>query len=269
MPIKRSNEMVMLAYFLAKYGEKSQNGANLAPVEFSEQSLQGILKSFYPHLGDGRTLKKFVNSMRQTVNFFREPQNTSEWLRKYRDEHPWLKLSRNQLWLELQRLRGVREMQAVSRKSSRRRQKFSRDVTEVDLPSSFQLDYKYRTRRKIASAKRREQQLLHDYQQWLLKKERYLTAAKYQQLRCDGYEAPRHNLIEGKSSASREHIRMAVGQLLDYEFQGKYMFGELNKAILLPTKPEQDSIAWLKPLKIAVIWPERSNFVDNANGIFA
>jgi hypothetical protein len=62
---------------------------------------------------------------------------------------------------------------------------------------------------------------------------------------------------------------MAVGQLLDYEFQGKYMFGELNKAILLPTKPEQDSIAWLKPLKIAVIWPERSNFVDNANGIFA
>jgi hypothetical protein len=183
--------------------------------------------------------------------------------------HPKSNISHRRVseWIESKLNEQERTQRGVAHPPTPPR-KISREVTKVDLPTNFQLDYKFRTRRKIARARRREQQLLHDYQQWLLKQERQLIAAKYQQLRCDGYEEARHNLIEAKSSASREHIRMAVGQLLDYAFQGKTKLGELNKAILLPKKPEQDSIAWLKPLNIAVIWPEESNFLDTANGLF-
>jgi hypothetical protein len=129
----RSDEMTMLAYFLAKYGVKSPQASdgtkgtrgrrtkNLPPKELAGQSFRKIFESFYPLLGDGRTLKKFVGSMNGLVNnYFRIPEKMDDWLRKYQDEHPWLKLSRDQLWSELQRLRGTRETQVASRTASRR-----------------------------------------------------------------------------------------------------------------------------------------------------
>ena len=120
MPIKRSNEMVMLAYFLAKYGEKSQEGRSLAPKELEGQPFDKIFESFYPQLGGGRTLRTFIGSMNPTVRYFRNSKNVDHWLRNYQDEHPWLKHSRDQLWSELQRLRGTTELQVVSPKVSRR-----------------------------------------------------------------------------------------------------------------------------------------------------
>jgi hypothetical protein len=100
--------MAMLAYFIAKYGVKLPQGRkrNQPPRELEGQSFDRILESFYPQLGRGRTLKKFVNSMKGEVSYFR--QSTDEWLRKYRHGHPWLRLSRDELWSELQRLRDGR-----------------------------------------------------------------------------------------------------------------------------------------------------------------
>ena len=62
---------------------------------------------------------------------------------------------------------------------------------------------------------------------------------------------------------------MAVGQLLDYAFQGKEKLGEPNKAILLPKKPDNNIEKWLLSLKISVIWREKRFFLDNANGQFS
>jgi hypothetical protein len=87
-------------------------------------------------------------------------------------------------------------------------------------------------------------------------------------LQCDGHEEIRKNLIEAKSSASREHIRMAVGQLLDYAFQGRTKLQGLHLAVLLPAKPAKDVEAWLDSLNIKLIWPDGTGFVDNANGQF-
>ena len=87
-------------------------------------------------------------------------------------------------------------------------------------------------------------------------------------LYCDGYEAERRNLIEAKSCASRESLRMAVGQLLDYAYRGKQELGELNKAVLLPEAPSQEDVNWLKSLDIAVAWPKGEAFVDTAGGQF-
>ena len=75
-------------------------------------------------------------------------------------------------------------------------------------------------------------------------------------------------MIEAKSSISREHIRMAVGQLLDYAFQGEKEFGKPNMGILLPEEPDPNSVDWLQPLKISLIWRKKAAFLDNANGQF-
>ena len=61
---------------------------------------------------------------------------------------------------------------------------------------------------------------------------------------------------------------MAVGQLLDYEFQGRAKFGGLNKAILLPEKLDRNVTDWLQHLNIRVIHRQGQSFIDNANGQF-
>jgi hypothetical protein len=61
---------------------------------------------------------------------------------------------------------------------------------------------------------------------------------------------------------------MAVGQLLDYAFQGEKEFGKPNMGILLPEEPDPNSVDWLQPLKISLIWRKKQDFLDNANGRF-
>jgi hypothetical protein len=87
-------------------------------------------------------------------------------------------------------------------------------------------------------------------------------------LRCDAYEKITCNLIEAKSATTREHIRMAVGQLRDYAFQGRQAFPNPNKAILLPHKPGPDILEWLAAEQIAVIWRKGKDFFDTAGGKF-
>jgi uncharacterized protein len=138
----------------------------------------------------------------------------------------------------------------------------------VCAPENHQLDYKVQTRAKVIKAKKIEAGLLEDYRRWLEHQDRALSAVKYRMLQCDAYEQARQNLIEAKSSTSREHIRMAVGQLLDYAFQGSHKFGNPHKAILLPSEPRSDIVKWLESLNIKVIWREKKAFLDNANGQF-
>ena len=112
-----------------------------------------------------------------------------------------------------------------------------------------------------------EAALVKSYERWLTKKGRKLMTQEYnERLQCDRYEVKRRNLIEAKASTSRENIRMAVGQLLDYAYLGKNEFGEPNKAILLPKKPHPEIVNWLRHLHISIIWREGESFEDNADG---
>jgi hypothetical protein len=138
----------------------------------------------------------------------------------------------------------------------------------AELPHNDQLDFKYRAHSQIIHAKKFEAELMQRYCVWLQQQERKLQIAKYRKLQCDGFEKAYRNLIEAKSSAKREHIRMAVGQLLDYAFQGRKKFGWPNMAILIPEEPHPDVQEWLKHLKISLIWPKKDVFLDNANGQF-
>ena len=142
------------------------------------------------------------------------------------------------------------------------------DPRIVSSPQNHQLDYQVQTKTKVIRAEKVEAVLLGDYRRWLAQQGRKLSAVKYRTLQCDAYEADRRNLIEAKSSARREHIRMAVGQLLDYAFQGNKKFRHPHKAILLPSKPASDIVDWLDSLKIKIVWRKKKTFFDNANGQF-
>jgi hypothetical protein len=127
----------------------------------------------------------------------------------------------------------------------------------VTSTANAQLDYTVRSQARVIRAKAIESRLVERYRLWLAKQNRKLQSVTYGSLRCDGYEAERKNLIEAKSSARTEHPRMAVGQLMHYEFRGRRKFGELNKAILVPNAPKAGNVEWLKSIGIAVIWPEK------------
>ncbi len=116
--------------------------------------------------------------------------------------------------------------------------------------------------------KKPEARLLQGYRKWLQQQDRKLSKVFYQKLRCDAFEQERRNLIEAKSSTNREHIRMAVGELLDYAYQGRKKFHNPHLAILLPNEPDAEAVEWLGPLNINLIWRKSRAFLDNANGQF-
>jgi len=169
-------------------------------------------------------------------------------------------------WMERRLGRSLGERR---RASSKPRTQMPGSTEIGPLPSNPQLYYMVKTRGAAIRAKRSEARLLKQFQRWLEKKGRKLIIAKYGRLQCDAYESPTRNLIEAKSSTKREHIRMAVGELLDYAFQGKRKFGNPHKAILLPKKPNPDSVKWLRPLKIHLIWRRGDEFFDDANRQFS
>lgn len=165
-------------------------------------------------------------------------------------------------WLER---KLVQKANASNRRISNLKEE---DVRLADLPSENELEYQVRTRRKVRLAKKTEAKLMSRYREWLENQQRRLFIAKYKNLRCDAYEKERGNLIEAKSSAKREYLRMAVGQLLDYAYLGRKILGTPNMAILLPERPDAKSVEWLSGLHISVAWKEKDVFLDNANGLF-
>lgn len=162
-----------------------------------------------------------------------------------------------------------RQLQSGAKDSRRRenRRKPSNAIT-VTTTTNAQLDYTVRSKAQVIKAKAIESRLVEQYRLWLERQRRKLQSVTYGALRCDGYEAERRNLIEAKSSARLEHIRMAVGQLQHYEFCGRRKLGKLHKAVLLPSAADPEARKWLLSIQIALIWPERGAFVDNADGQF-
>lgn len=138
------------------------------------------------------------------------------------------------------------------------------------LPNDSELEYQVRTKQEVKKAQKAEAALVKAYTLWLKKQDRALCSIRYGgSLQCDLYEAELKHLIEAKRSTSREHLRMAVGQLLDYSHLGETDFGKPEMAILLPRRPATEIVGWLKTkLNISVIWKNGSKFRDNADGRF-
>lgn len=163
------------------------------------------------------------------------------------------------------------EKQRAIVNSNNKRKLGIKSVVIVDPPKNYRSDYEVRNTKEKSKATKIEAGLVESYEYWLEKKGRKLRTIRYNgRLQCDRYEEEPRNLIEAKAYTSRENIRMAVGQLLDYAFLGRKdkALRNPNKAILLPKRPHDDLVKWLKNLHISIIWPEGRDFTDNADGSF-
>lgn len=169
-------------------------------------------------------------------------------------------------WMERRLRTGDRE-EGDDGTASRTTEARTSDITESDLEEAT-FDYEVKTKRQVILARKVEAGLVWDYKRWLEKRGRKLTRLSFYKLQCDAWEEESKNLVEAKGSMSREDIRMAAGQLLDYAFQMRKKFKDPHLAILLPDKPNSDSVKWLEPLGINVIWRSGPSFLDNANGQF-
>jgi hypothetical protein len=141
-------------------------------------------------------------------------------------------------------------------------------ITETDIPQSGTFTYTVKTAGQVSQARKLEAKLVKQYYEWLKDQGEDLVSLRYSSLQCDCWEKSRENLIEAKASDNRENIRMAVGQLFDYAYQGKDKYEKPHMAILLPEKPDFRNLEWLTPLNISIIWIEGNSFIDNADGQF-
>jgi len=113
--------------------------------------------------------------------------------------------------------------------------------TFVKRARSRELEYSFRTRRAIKKAKNREEHLLRQFDKWLRgQRGTAPQEAVYGQLSCDRWDPKRHQLIEAKSSSKRELLRMAVGQLLDYDFKAARSWVRQEKRFLF--QPSQSPL---------------------------
>jgi hypothetical protein len=128
-----------------------------------------------------------------------------------------------------------------------------RDVPmEAHLAETFQQE----PRREPTVAERREAELVGRYTAWL---ESTGSTATRKEIRLpdlghalytDLFDRLRSELVEAKSSASRHHVRLALGQLLDY---ARYIEHE-SRAVLLPSDPGAELVELLHSVKIACVY---------------
>ncbi|MGA4841676.1 restriction endonuclease [Streptomyces sp. G45] len=75
-------------------------------------------------------------------------------------------------------------------------------------------------------------------------------------LYTDLFDRTRNLLIEAKGQATRESIRMAIGQLFDYQ---RYITPRPRLAILVPTQPRKDLRDLCAAHAIHTIWPDEDS----------
>ena len=91
---------------------------------------------------------------------------------------------------------------------------------------------------------------------------RVLPPGESRPIYSDIWDGTTRELIEAKSSVTRDHLRQAVGQLLDY---GRFAEATTH-AVLVPSRPRADLLAYLGTAGVCVIYPDGSGWerVDNA-----
>ncbi|WP_190232783.1 restriction endonuclease [Streptomyces avicenniae] len=113
-------------------------------------------------------------------------------------------------------------------------------------------------------AQRRESELVQRLGAYLeaagheVLRNRIIPAGELSALRTDLFDKTDNVLVEAKGSVTRDAIRMAIGQLLDYR---RFLTPSPDCAILLPEQPRKDLLDLCAAIHIAAMWPEGNAFV--------
>ena len=105
---------------------------------------------------------------------------------------------------------------------------------------------------------RREADLVSRYAQWLradghqvIRKQINLPGA-VGALYTDLFDVTAGELVEAKGSASRYHVRLGLGQVLDYS---RYLHPS-HQAVLLPVRPNDELVGLLTDNNVACVYPD-------------
>ena len=115
-----------------------------------------------------------------------------------------------------------------------------------------------------STAQRRESELVaaftahlisngHTVRRWRLQ-----PPGSLQPMLTDPYDETSNTLYEAKASATRSHVRMAVGQLLDY--RRHIDRPGLRLAVLLPSRPTDDLLNLMQSIGAACTWPTGAGY---------
>lgn len=110
---------------------------------------------------------------------------------------------------------------------------------------------------------RREAALVKRYQQYLesegyeVGRLRILPPGELRPLYSDLWNTTTKDLVEAKSSVTRDRIREAVGQLLDY---GRFV-PDASRTILVPSRPRQDLLDYVSSVNVGVVFPDGDKWV--------
>jgi hypothetical protein len=69
----------------------------------------------------------------------------------------------------------------------------------------------------------------------------------------DFYLVNRNMVVEAKPGSSREMVRLAIGQVLDYQNLLKPDYPQIRAGILLPTRPSADLVDLMRQLQISLV----------------
>lgn len=92
-----------------------------------------------------------------------------------------------------------------------------------------------------------------------LKRLKIKPAGETQPLYTDLFSPDENLVIEAKGTVTREAVRSAVGQLLDYR---RFLETPNRIAVLLPEQPRPDLLSFLRTYSVEVLYANGDNFVE-------
>lgn len=119
--------------------------------------------------------------------------------------------------------------------------------------------------REPYEAERKEATLVLAFRDYLrakghrVSRQQILPPGETRPLFTDLYDEDLSLLVEGKGSVTRENVRMAIGQLADYD----RFVSAAKKAILFPSEPRSDLIRLAHSQHVVVIWPVAEEFASS------
>ena len=208
-------------------------------------------KSILNHAADGRTLEGFL-ATGPTVTYLGEFSLVDHY---FTDAHETGSDVRRQVVVF--RLRPTNDVPvAMPRAPFTRSSKPQVDVVPVEEHNTERAFVT--PDREPYELERREAALVYRYREHLQRLEhdvqrlRLLPPGETAPLYCDLWDLTARDLIEAKATVSREHLRTAVGQLLDY---GRFADAQ-QMTVLVPSRPRPDLLAYLSSVGIGAVYPK-------------
>jgi len=174
--------------------------------------------------------------------------------------------------IEIQDWQYAEAERLIGRRPERRRTSHhGRTSADIPIEAGEVEGYDVAPPAAVRRAIRRESRLVRDYSAFLqahgdnISRKKLRPPGTQHDLYSDLFNKTRVQLVEAKAGATRNDIRMAIGQLADY---ARFVPKRVRRAVLLEAKPHPDLLELLQSQGIAAIWRASGGFADNAGGAF-